>query len=142
MGNFARTQKVFHKQEIDVERRLGTVTEVDMHKIIPDKSKSIRRGGLAPIGEYKSNWIFNQMEAIGDKYGFDLDTPISEIPEEAISTILYGSDENYTIQKEYLGITSTYTLNFEGVFNFISNQFNESNWYSLSTRNRHFRDLR
>ena len=110
---------------------LGTVTEIDLNKIFADKKKSIKKGGIAPIGEYKHNWIFHQMEAIGDKYGFDLDTPISEIPEEAISTILYGSDENYTIQKEYLGITSTYTLNFEGVFNFISNQFNESNSVSI-----------
>jgi excinuclease ABC subunit A len=105
---------------------LGTITEVDQKKIFPDPNKSIKKGGIAPIGEYKHNWIFHQMEAIGHKYGFGLDSPIKEIPEEAISTILYGSDENYTIQKEYLGITSTYTLNFEGIINFISNQYRES----------------
>ncbi len=110
---------------------LGTVTEVDLNKIFPDTRKSIKRGGIAPIGEYKHNWIFHQMEAIGEKYGFDLDTPIKDIPDEAISTILYGSDENYTIQKEYLGITSTYTLNFEGVINFISNQYSESGSASI-----------
>lgn len=105
---------------------LGTVTEVDLNKIFPDRNKSIKNGGIAPIGEYKHNWIFHQMEAIGDKFGFNLGTPIKEIEEEAISTILYGSDENYTIQKEYLGVTSTYTLNFEGIINFITNQFSES----------------
>ncbi len=110
---------------------LGTVTEIDLGKIFPDKSKSIKKGGIAPIGEYKHNWIFHQMEAIGDKYGFDLATPIQDIPEEAISTILYGSNESYTIKKEYLGVTSTYTLNFEGVVNFISNQFKESNSNSI-----------
>jgi len=110
---------------------LGSVTEVDLNKIFPDRKMSIKKGGIAPIGEYKHNWIFHQMEAIGDKYGFDLDTPIKNIPEEAISTILYGSDENYTIQKEYLGITSTYTLNFEGVVNFIGNQYSESGSISI-----------
>lgn len=110
---------------------LGTVTEIDLNKIFPDKSKSIKKGGIAPIGEYKHNWIFHQMEAIGEKYGFDLSTPIQDIPEEAMATILYGSNESYTIKKEYLGITSTYTLNFEGVVNFISNQFNESNSSSI-----------
>ncbi len=110
---------------------LGTVTEIDLNKIFPDNNKSIKKGGISPIGEYKHNWIFHQMEAIGDKYGFDLDTPIKDIPEEAISTILYGSDENYTIQKEYMGITSTYTLNFEGVVNFISNQYSDSGSNSI-----------
>ncbi|MEZ5083928.1 MAG: excinuclease ABC subunit UvrA [Bacteroidales bacterium] len=110
---------------------LGTVTEVDLNKIFPDKNKSIRKGGIATIGEYKHNWIFHQMEAIGDKYGFNLDTPVKDIPDEAITTILYGSDENYKIQKEYMGITSTYTLNFEGVVNFISNQFSESSSNSI-----------
>ncbi|MCF8369818.1 MAG: excinuclease ABC subunit UvrA [Bacteroidales bacterium] len=110
---------------------LGTMTEIDLKKIFPDQNKSIKKGGIAPLGEYKHNWIFHQMEAIGDKYGFTLDTPLKDIPEEAIATILYGSDENYTIQKEYMGITSTYTLNFEGVINFISNQYSESGSVSI-----------
>ena len=110
---------------------LGTVTEIDLNKIFPDKSKSIKKGGIGPIGEYKHNWIFHQMEAIGEKYGFDLNSPIQDIPDEAISTILYGSNESYTIKKEYLGVISTYTLNFEGVVNFITNQYNESSSNSI-----------
>jgi len=110
---------------------LGTVTEIDLKKIFPNKNLSIKKGGIAPIGEYKHNWIFHQMEAIGGKYGFDLDTKIKDIPEEAIATILYGSDDNYTIQKEYMGITSTYTLNFEGIINFISNQYKDSTSSSI-----------
>lgn len=110
---------------------LGTVTEINFEKIFPDKTKSIRKGGIAPIGEYKPSWIFHQMEAIGEKYGFDLNTPIESIPEKAITTILYGSDENYMIKKEYLGVTSTYTLNFEGIVNFIINQYNESTSNSI-----------
>ena len=110
---------------------LGNITEVSIEKIIPDPSKSIKRGGIAPLGEYKNNWIFSQMEAIGFKYGFDLNTPINDIPEEAVTTILYGSDETVHVKKEYLGVTSTYSLNFEGVINFISNQFNESSSESI-----------
>ncbi len=106
---------------------LGTVTEINLDTIFPDKSIGIRKGGIAPIGEYKANWIFHQMEAIGEKFGFDLNTPIADIPDDAISTILYGSTESYTIKKEYLGITSTYTLNFEGIVNFILNQYKDAN---------------
>jgi excinuclease ABC subunit A len=105
---------------------LGSVTEVDLKKIIPNPDLSIRKGGIAPLGEYKNNWIFSQMEAIGYKYGFTLDTPVKDIPEDAITTILYGSEETIHVKKEYLGVTSSYSLNFEGVINFITNQFNES----------------
>ena len=72
---------------------LGTISEIDISKIIPDRRKSIKRGGIVPIGEYKNSWIFKQIEAIGEKYGFDLNTPIEELPEEAINVILYGSNE-------------------------------------------------
>jgi len=105
---------------------LGTISEVDLEKIIPNKKISIKKGGFVPIGEYKNNWIFSQIEAIGLKYGFDLDTPIKDLSDEAINTILYGSNESFQVKKEYLGITSTYTLNFEGVINFITNQYNET----------------
>lgn len=105
---------------------LGKVSEIDLKKIIPNKALSIKKGGFAPLGEYKNNWIFNQLEAIGIKYKFTLSTPIKDISEEAISTILYGSNESFQVKKEYLGVTSTYTLNFEGIINFITNQFNEN----------------
>jgi len=105
---------------------LGTVTQIDLKKVFPDKSNSIIKGGIAPIGEYKNSWIFNQMEVIATKYGFDLNTPVSDIPDEAMSTILYGSKEPFTIKKEYLGITSTYTLDFEGIINFIDKQYKET----------------
>ena len=110
---------------------LGTVTEVNLKKIIPDSSKSIKKGGIAPIGEYRPNWIFNQVELIGQKFGFDLNTPIKNIPEEAISTILYGSNETFIVKKEFAGVTSSYSLNFEGIINFITNQFSDSNSRSI-----------
>ena len=105
---------------------LGTVIQVDMKKIIPDPSLSLRKGGLAPLGEYKNNWVFNQLEVIGTRYGFTLDTPISEIPESAMSIILYGSNESFTVTKEYLGTSSTYSMPFEGIVNVIKKQ-NEEN---------------
>ncbi|GAB1417437.1 excinuclease ABC subunit UvrA [Bacteroidales bacterium] len=105
---------------------LGHIAEVDMQKIMPDPSLSIKKGGFSPMGEFKNNWIFNQMEAIGLKYGFDLNTPIHDIPEEAIDVLLFGSNESFEVKKEYLGITSSYSLNFEGIINFIQNQNNET----------------
>ncbi len=101
---------------------LGTISEIDLVKIIPDSSKSIKKGGIIPIGEYKSNWIFKQMEAIGEKYGFDLNTPISEISEQGMNVILYGSEEVFRVKNDYLGVTSTYSLNFEGIVSFINSQ--------------------
>jgi len=105
---------------------LGTISEIDINKIIPDRTKSIRKGGIIPLGEYKNTWIFKQMEAIGEKYGFDLNTPIVEIPEQAINVILYGSDEIFRVRNDYLGITSTYSLNFEGIVSFINSQHAET----------------
>ena len=105
---------------------LGTIIQVDMKKIIPDPSLSLRKGGLAPLGEYKNNSVFSQLEAIGTRYGFTLDTPISEIPENAMSIILYGSSESFTVTREYLGTQSTYSTPFEGVVNVIR-KMNEEN---------------
>ncbi len=105
---------------------LGTISEIDLKKIIPDRSKSIKKGGIVPVGEYKNNWIFKQMEAIGDKYGFTINTPISEISEQAINVILYGSDEIFKVKNDYLGVTSTYSLNFEGIVSFINSQHAEA----------------
>jgi excinuclease ABC subunit A len=104
---------------------LGHVSEVNLDSIIPDKSLSIKEGGIAPIGKYKNSWIFRQLEAIGKQYKFDLKTPISGIPEEALHVILHGSAKPLEIKNEYLGVTSSYELPFEGIVNFIANQNNE-----------------
>jgi excinuclease ABC subunit A len=101
---------------------LGYISEIDLDKVIPDPTKSIRKGGIAPVGEYKPTWIFRQLEAISHKYHFTLDTPLSEIPEAAIETILYGSEEVIKVKNEYLGVTSSYSLNFEGIVQHILNQ--------------------
>lgn len=101
---------------------LGVVSGVDIKKIIPDDRLSIKSGGIEPIGKYRNIWIFWQLEAIASKYGFGMDTPIADIPEEAMSRILYGSDEMLKLSNTPLGLTSNYFLTFEGVVNYVGTQ--------------------
>ncbi|NQU34093.1 MAG: excinuclease ABC subunit UvrA [Bacteroidetes bacterium] len=105
---------------------LGYVKEIDLKKILPDPTMNIKRGGIAPLGEHKNNWVFNQIEAIGLKFGFTLTTPVGEISDEAINTILHGSNQTFEVKKEYLGITSSYTLSFEGLIKYIENYSGEN----------------
>jgi excinuclease ABC subunit A len=100
---------------------LGEISSIDIKKLIPDPLLSIRKGGIEPLGKYKNVWIFWQIEAIAEKNGFTLDTPIKDIPEEAINKVLYGSDEVLKLSNTPLGMTSNYFLTFEGVVNFVGN---------------------
>ena len=105
---------------------LGEIAVVDKEKLIPNPNLSLRKGGLAPTGEYKAgSWIFKQLEAIGLKYGYTLDTPLKDFSDEALDVILYGTNETFEVKRESLGITSTYKINFEGIINFIESQNNE-----------------
>ncbi|MCK5781250.1 MAG: excinuclease ABC subunit UvrA [Flavobacteriales bacterium] len=110
---------------------LGIVKEVDVNKIIPDNKLSIKNGGLAPIGEQKKSWIFSQLQIIGEKYSFSLNTPIKDIPKEAMDVILNGGNEKFSVKKESIGITREYYIDFEGIIEFIQNQYNESNSTSI-----------
>jgi len=100
---------------------LGEIMGIDENKLIPDRDLSIRKGGIEPLGKYRNVWIFWQLEAIADKHGFTLDTPIRDIPPEALNKILYGSDEVLKLSNTPLGMTSNYFLTFEGVVNFVGN---------------------
>ncbi len=100
---------------------LGEISSIDEEKIIPDRELSIRKGGIEPLGKYRNIWIFWQIEAIGEKNGFTLDTPIRDIPEDALKKVLYGSDEVLKLSNTPLGMTSNYFLTFEGVVNFVGN---------------------
>ena len=111
---------------------LGKVTEVDILKIIPNPKKSLRQGGIVPLGEYKNNWIFAQIEAIADKYGFNINDAIEDIDESAINAILYGTDEILKIKNPNYN-TSGYAMEFNGIVNFIKEQHEESN--SENTKN-------
>ena len=97
---------------------LGEVNLLDMEKIVPDSSQNIYQGGIAPLGKYKNALIFWQIEAICDKYGVTVKTPIRDIPEEAMDEILNGTDERLQIKNESLG-NSNYFLTYEGVSKYI-----------------------
>ncbi|NMB51749.1 MAG: excinuclease ABC subunit UvrA [Bacteroidales bacterium] len=100
---------------------LGEISNINEKKLIPDKELSIRKGGIGPLGKYRNAWIFWQIEAIAEKNGFTLDTPIKDIPPEALSKVLYGSDEVLKLSNTPLGVTSNYFPTFEGVVNFVGN---------------------
>jgi excinuclease ABC subunit A len=106
---------------------LGRISEIDLEKVFPDKEKSIRQGGIAPLAEYKDVWIFRKLEGIGQVYGFTLDTPLKEFSDEALNAILYGVDGGFKMRKEYeSGVIQTFTLDFEGIVEFILRQYQQS----------------
>ncbi len=107
---------------------LGEVSEIDIKKIVPDPKLSIKKGAIAPIGPSKNSWIFKQIEAIGKQFDFDLETPFSEIPEEAISVLLYGTEELIHVETE----TGSHNSTFEGIANFISRQAEEDDSPAIS----------
>ncbi len=105
---------------------LGTIHIIDSEKLVPNQSLSLREGAIELIGKYKKNLLFCQLEAIGQKYDFTLDTPFNQIPEAGKSIILDGSDEMFSMNNTPLGVTSNYFLNFEGVIAFIDNIHEET----------------
>lgn len=98
---------------------LGEVSEVDLDKIIPDPKKSIKKGGLAPLGEYKRKWIFEKLEAYLTEQGFKLDTPIEKIDADVMNVVLYGNEGMERSKRKN-------NIIFEGVINFISRHSEES----------------
>ncbi len=106
---------------------LGTVAEMDISKIIPKPELSIRKGGIEPLGTYKNSLIFWQLEAIAAKYGFTINTPLGDIPGEALNTILYGSEESFKLLHSPLGSSSNYFMSFDGVINYIASRRENGN---------------
>ncbi|MEN2413339.1 excinuclease ABC subunit UvrA [Flavobacterium mesophilum] len=119
---------------------LGTVHEINVKKIIPNPKLSIKAGGFAPLGEYKSSWIFKQLETIGEKFGFKITDPIEKIPEEAMTMILHGGKDKFSINSKDLGVTREYKIDFEGISNFIKNQYDESSSTTLKRWAKDFMD--
>ena len=119
---------------------LGTVHEINIKKIIPNPKLSIKAGGFAPLGEYKSSWIFKQLETIGEKFGFKITDAIEKIPEEAMQMILYGGKDKFSINSKDLGVTREYKIDFEGISNFIKNQYDESATTSIKRWAKDFMD--
>lgn len=97
---------------------LGQVNLLDMEKIVPDPSMSIYNGGITALGKYKNSLIFWQIDAICEKYGVTVKTPIKDIPEEAMDEIMNGTDERLQIKNASLG-NSNYFLSYEGVAKYI-----------------------
>ena len=100
---------------------LGVINEIDLKKVIPDNKVSIYEGGIVPLGKYKNQMIFWQIDALLKKYDEDLKTPIKDIPEEAMTEILYGSLENVRIEKELVHTTSDYFVSFDGIIKYLRN---------------------
>jgi excinuclease ABC subunit A len=105
---------------------LGNQFEVSRNKIIPDDSISIEKGGIAPLGEKKTNWGFRQMEVISKRYNFSLSDPVKKIPKEALEVILKGGNEKFSLASKALGITRDYKIDYEGIENFIKHQFDNT----------------
>ena len=103
---------------------LGEVNIVDRQKIIPDPTLSIHQGAIVPLGKYRNSMIFWQIEAICQKYGCDLKTPVKNIPDEAIDEILNGTDERLVI-KNATNATSNYFTPYEGLVKYIEMQQDE-----------------
>jgi excinuclease ABC subunit A len=102
---------------------LGVVSEVDISKIVPNQSISIRKGAIAPLGPAKGIWVFKQIEAIGEKYKFTLDTPFEDIAEEAINILLNGSEELFTVKSDTNA--NGYSTSFDGIATHIAKQAEE-----------------
>jgi excinuclease ABC subunit A len=100
---------------------LGMINQIDLKKVIPDDQMTIREGGIVPLGKYKNQMIFWQVEAILKKYDCDLTTPIKDIPEEAMTEILYGSLEDVRIDKELVHTSSDYFISFDGIIKYLRN---------------------
>ena len=98
---------------------LGVVNEIDLTKVIPDQELSIHDGAIVPLGKYKNQMIFWQIDALLQKYELDIKTPVSQIPQEAMDEILYGSLENVRIDKTLVHTSSDYFLPFDGIIKYL-----------------------
>ncbi|MEP6260779.1 MAG: excinuclease ABC subunit UvrA [Gillisia sp.] len=110
---------------------IGTLHKVNLDKLIPNKSKSIKGGALAPHGPQKKNWVFSQLELIAERFEFKLSDAVETIPAPALEMILYGGKEKFSKQSKALGITREFKIDFEGVATFIETTYNNNDSTSL-----------
>lgn len=119
---------------------LGNVHQVNDKKIIPNPKLSIKSGGIAPLGEYKKSWAFKQIETIAQRYDFELTDPINTIPEEALDIILHGGAESFEVDSKTLGVKRQYKIDYEGISNFLKNQFEEAESTSIKRWAKEYMD--
>ena len=117
---------------------LGVKNIVDINLLIPDYNKSIYNGGITALGTFQNTWIFKQLENIANKYDFDLKDPINKIPDEAMEIILNGGKEKFNVVSKSLGLTRTYEIDFEGIINFILNQYSNAFSKKIKTWSKKF----
>lgn len=98
---------------------LGYINEIDLDKVMPDKRLSIAEGAITPLGKYRNQMIFWQIDAILQKYDCTVKTPMSEVPDEALREILYGSLSSVRIAKELVHTSSDYFTNYDGVIKYL-----------------------
>ena len=110
---------------------IGTLYKVNEDRIIPDKTKSIKNGGLAPHGPQKKNWVFSQLQLIAERFDFSLTDPIEKIPQEAMNMIMNGGKEKFSKKSKTIGITREYKIDFEGVATFIEETYKNNDSSSL-----------
>ena len=119
---------------------IGNLYQVNENKIVPDKTLSIKNGALAPHGPEKNSWIFKQFELIAQRFNFNLSDPFKGIPEEAKQMIFFGGNEKFSVDSKTLGITRNYKIDFEGVANFIENQFKTTDSTSIKRWAKEYMD--
>lgn len=100
---------------------LGVVNEIDMDKVIPHREISIYNGAIAPLGKYKNQMIFWQIDAVLKQYGFDLKTPVEELSDEAMNEVMYGSLSSVKISKDLVGTSSDFFSTYDGVIKYLRN---------------------
>lgn len=95
---------------------LGTIQDADLEKIIPDKKQSIRDGGIAPLGMYRDTLTFQLVKKVLQKFGLQINTPVNELPEEALGVLLYGSGaEGVEVDMDYAEVAAKYKISYEGI---------------------------
>jgi len=119
---------------------IGTLHKVNVDKLIPDRTKSIKAGALIPHGPQKKNWVFSQMELIAERFDFKLSEPVNKIPQEALDMILFGGKEKFSKESKALGITRDFKIDFEGVATFIETTFNTNDSTSLKRWAKEYMD--
>lgn len=119
---------------------LGVTNEINLLKVIPDSTISIKNGGIIPLGDQKNSWIFKQIENIAERYNFKLTDAIKDIPKEALDVILNGGNESFQIASKTVGVTRNYKIDFEGIVSFIENQHNNAESTSIKRWAKSFMD--
>lgn len=104
---------------------LGVVNKIDVEKVIPNRNLSIKQGGIVPLGKYRNDLIFAQIEAVLAKFQEKIDTPIADLSDEALDAVLNGYDQPFALLKTLIGSNSGHYMSFQGVMMYLQGDMNE-----------------